>query len=43
LNGIGFHSSFDDLPYLKSDIFVVIDSTLDEIKVEDAKKQAKKR
>ena len=39
---IGLHGSYDSLPYLKAEIFVHIDSVIDEIQAEETKKARKK-
>jgi len=42
LAGIGCTSSYDSMPWLKAEIFVQIDSVLDEINAEETKKARKK-
>lgn len=40
---LGFTSSFDDMPYLKTSIFVTIDATVEKIQADEMKKSQKKR
>jgi len=39
LKRIGFTSSFDSLPYVKADIFLTIDETVDKMQSEEMKKK----
>jgi len=43
LKRLGFVSSYDNLPHIKSDIFVIIDAHLEKIREEDAEKARSKR
>jgi hypothetical protein len=43
LKSLGFVSSFDSLSYLKTEIFLAIDETVEKIQLEEMKKNLKKR
>jgi len=43
LRSLGFVSSFDSLSYLKTEIFLAIDQTVEKIQAEEMKKSLKKR
>jgi len=43
LKRLGFMSSFESLSYLKTEIFLAIDQTVDTIQAEEMKKSIKKR
>jgi hypothetical protein len=43
LKSLGFVSSFESLSYLKTEIFLAIDETVEKIQLEEMKKNLKKR
>ncbi len=43
LKRAGFYSSYDSLPWLKADMFLIIDATIDKIHAEESKGKATKK